>query len=61
LTRDDSLAMLRCVSVAPTHNIVRQDDASSVKLFLVLLKTLEHIVRLYRHTAALLFELLATG
>jgi hypothetical protein len=53
--------MLRCVSVTPTHNIVRQNDASSVKIFLVLLETLEHIVRLYRHTAALLFELLAAG
>jgi hypothetical protein len=61
LTRDDSLAMLRCVSVAPAHNIVRQNDASSVKLFLVLLEALEHIVCLYRHTAALLFKLLAAG
>jgi hypothetical protein len=53
--------MLRCVSVAPMHNIVRHDDASSMKLFLVLLETLEHIVCLYRHTAALLLKLLAAG
>ena len=58
---DDSLAMLRCVSVAPTHNIVRQDNASSVKVFLVLLEALEHVVCLYRYTVALLFKLLAAG
>ena len=53
--------MLRCVSVAPTHNIVRQDDTSCVKLFLILLEALEHVVCLNRHTAALLFKLLAAG
>jgi hypothetical protein len=61
MTRDDSLAMLRCVSIAATHNIVRQGDASSVKLILVLLETLKHIVCLHRHTGALLFKLLAAG
>src|SRR5215468_8284932 len=61
LTRDDSLAMLRCVSVAATHNIVRQGDASSVKLILVLLEALKHIVRLHRCAGALLFKLLAAG
>jgi hypothetical protein len=61
LTRDDGLAVLRCVSVAPMHDIVRQDDASCVKLILVLSEALEHIVCLYRHTAALLFKLLAAG
>src|SRR5215468_5719376 len=61
LTRNDSLAMLSCVSVARTHNMVRQGDASSVKLFLVLLEALKHIVCLYRHTGALLLKLLAVG
>jgi hypothetical protein len=61
LTCDNSLAMLRCVPVASAHNIVRQDDASCVKLFLVLLEALEHIVCLHRYTAALLFKLLPAG
>src|SRR5262249_46554365 len=61
LARDDGLAMLRCVSITPAHNIVRQCNASCGKFFLALLEALEHVVCPHWHTAALFYKFFAAS
>jgi len=53
LTRNDAFATLRCVPITHAHNTVRQCETSWGNLSL--LKALEHVVCLHRHTAALFF------
>jgi len=59
LTRDDALAKLRCVSIAPAHNVVRQCSTSSGKF--CFLEACEHVVCLHWHTAALFLKFFAAG
>ena len=61
LTRDNALTMLRCVSVTPAHNIVRQCSASCREFFLALLETFEHVVCSHWHSAALVYKLFAAS
>jgi hypothetical protein len=57
--RGDRLAMLHCISITATHNIVGVCNASWGKFFLVLLQALEHIVCLHRHADAVFLKFLA--
>jgi len=59
--RDDALAKTARVSVAHPNNIERQCRAFFGQFVLVLLKALENIIRLHRHTAALFFDRVAAG
>src|SRR6516225_7353882 len=53
LTCNDAFATLHCVPITHAHNTVRQCETSWGNLSL--LKALEHVVCLHRHTAALFF------
>jgi hypothetical protein len=59
LTRGDGLAMLHCISITATHNIVGVCNASWGKFFLVLQEAFQHVVCLHRHSAALLYKFFA--
>ena len=59
LTCGDGLAVLHCISIAATHNIVGLCNASWGKFFLVLLQALEHIICLHWHAAALFLKFFA--
>ena len=61
LTCGDGLAMLHCISIAATHNIVGVCNASWGKFSLDLFKTLLHIVRQHWHAAALFLKLFAAS
>ena len=57
----DGLAMLQCISLTATHNIVGVCNASWGKFSLDLFKTLLHIVRQHWHAAALFLKLFAAS
>ncbi len=57
--RGDRLAMLHCISITATHNIVGVCNTSWGKFFLVLLQALEHIVCLHWHADAVFLKFFA--
>jgi hypothetical protein len=60
-TRDVARAELRCVSLAPTHNIVRRCSAFFGKFVLVPFEAFEHIVSKHWYTGALFLQLFAAS